>query len=84
MTTTLEGGDGSRHAAAALYPRERPGTNCKGGWVGTRAGVDRCEKSRPTPEFDPRAAQPVASHYTDYATRPTNLGIITPSKFSMR
>jgi hypothetical protein len=38
---------GQRHAAAALYPRERPGTHCTGGWVGLRAGLDRCGKSRP-------------------------------------
>jgi hypothetical protein len=30
-----------------LYPREWPGTHCTGGWVGPRAGLDRCEKSRP-------------------------------------
>jgi len=30
----------------ALYPRERPGTNCTGGWVGPSAGVDGCRKSR--------------------------------------
>ena len=36
-----------RHAPAALYPRERPGTHCTGGWVGPRAGTDRCGKSRP-------------------------------------
>jgi len=29
-----------------LYPRERPGTHCVGGWVGPRAGLDRCGKSR--------------------------------------
>ena len=23
-------------------PRKRPGTHCTGGWVGPRAGVDRC------------------------------------------
>ena len=23
-----------------LYHRERPGTHCIGGWVGTRAGLD--------------------------------------------
>jgi hypothetical protein len=28
-----------------LYPRERPGI---GGWVDPRAGLDLCEKSRPT------------------------------------
>ena len=30
-----------------LYPRERPGTHCVGGWVGPRAGLGRCGKSRP-------------------------------------
>jgi hypothetical protein len=28
-----------------LYPRERPGTHCTGGWVGPRVGLDVCEKS---------------------------------------
>src|SRR5215469_15988896 len=31
-----------------LYPRERPGTHCIGGWVGTRDGLDGCGKSCPT------------------------------------
>jgi len=64
---------GQRHALAALYPWERPGVHCTGGWVGPRAGLDRCEKSRLPPGFDPRTVQPVASHYTDYATRLTTL-----------
>ena len=38
---------GQRHAPAALYPRERPGTRCTGGWVGPRAGLDRLRKSFP-------------------------------------
>ena len=38
---------GQQHAPAVLYPRERPGTHCTGGWVGLRAGLDG-EKSRPT------------------------------------
>jgi hypothetical protein len=29
-----------------LYPRERPGTDCIGGWFGPGAGQDRCGKSR--------------------------------------
>ena len=37
---------GQRHASAALYPRERPGTHCTGGWVGPRSSLDRCGKSR--------------------------------------
>ena len=27
-------GGGQRHTPAVLYPRERPGTHCTGGWVG--------------------------------------------------
>jgi hypothetical protein len=30
-----------------LYPRERNGTRCTGGWVGPRVGLDVCEKSLP-------------------------------------
>jgi hypothetical protein len=48
-----------------LYPRERLGTHCTGGWVGPRAGLDVREKSRPPPGFDPRTVQLVASRYTD-------------------
>ena len=28
-----------------LYPRERPGTHCIGGWVGPRASLDSCGES---------------------------------------
>jgi len=55
---------GQRHAPAALYPRERLCTHYTGGWVGPKAGLDRCEKSRLPPGFDPRTVQPVASRYT--------------------
>jgi hypothetical protein len=48
-----------------LYPRERTGTHCMEGWVVFRTGLDRSGKSRPTPGFDPRTVQPVASRYTD-------------------
>ena len=48
-----------------LYPRERPRTHCIGGWVGLRASLDRCGKSRQPPGFDPRTVQPVARRYTD-------------------
>jgi len=32
--------------------------------------LDRCRKSRPPPEFNPRTVQPVANCYTDYTTWP--------------
>jgi len=50
-----------------FYPLERPGTHCTGGWVGPRAGLVGCRKSRSPPEFDPRPVEPVAGHYTDCA-----------------
>jgi len=56
---------GQRHAPAALYPRERPGTHCTGGWVGPGSGLYSCGKSRPPPGFDPQIVQPLASRYTD-------------------
>ena len=67
----LEGVRGQRHARDNLYPQERPSTHCTGGWVGPRVGLDRCGKSRPPPGFDPRSVQPIASHYTYWATWPT-------------
>jgi len=39
---------GQRHASAALYPRERPGTHWTGGWVSPRVGLEGCGKSAPT------------------------------------
>jgi hypothetical protein len=56
---------GQRHAPAAFTPGKDPGTHCTGGWVGPTSGLDRCGKSRPPPEFDPRTAQPLTSPYTD-------------------
>jgi len=50
----------------SLYPRERPGTYCIGGWVGLRASMDRCGKFGPTTGFDPRTVQPVAIRYTGW------------------
>jgi len=40
MTAALDGVSGQQHAPAVLYPRERPGTHCTGGWVGPRAILD--------------------------------------------
>jgi hypothetical protein len=55
--------------------------------VGPRAGLDTCGKSRPPPphrDSIPRpSVHPVASRYTDYASRPTYLCIVLP-KISVR
>jgi hypothetical protein len=41
-----------------LYPRERPSTHSIGGWVGPRAGLDRCRNSRPNQESIPGPSSP--------------------------
>ena len=38
---------GQLHAPDALPQGKRPGTNCIVGWVGPRADLDGCGKSRP-------------------------------------
>jgi hypothetical protein len=40
------------------YPRARPGTHCTGGWVGPRASLDVCEKSRPHRDSNPGPSSP--------------------------
>jgi hypothetical protein len=52
-----------------LYPRKRPDTHCI--WPQGRSRQVR--QISPPPGFDPRADQPVASRYTDYAIRPTSV-----------
>ena len=48
LTSTLDRGRGVVNAMPQpLYPRERPGTHCTGGWVGRTAGLDGCGKSHP-------------------------------------
>jgi hypothetical protein len=47
MTTAQDGGKVVSLTPRPLYPRERPGTHCIGGWVGPRAGLYGCGKSRP-------------------------------------
>jgi hypothetical protein len=62
---------GQRHAPAALYPRERtPGTHWTGGWVGSRAGLDKEARGKILYpclglNLDLLVAQSVARHYTD-------------------
>ena len=48
QTSALEGGEGSASRPGRTLPPGRPGTHCTGGWVGLRAGLDWCGKSRPT------------------------------------
>jgi len=59
---------GQRHAPAARPMGRRSVTHCKGGWVGSRAVLDGCGKSRPPLGFDARTVQPLEIRYTNYTT----------------
>jgi hypothetical protein len=70
MTTALEGVRGQLHAPAALYPGKDPVSIVQeGGWA--PGPVWTGAENLPPQGFDPRTIHPVASRYTDYATRPT-------------
>ena len=70
---------GQRHAPAAPYHRERRGTHCTGGWVGLRAGLDWCGKSRPT---GIRSPDPPARRHSLYRLRyPAHFSVNVTSQF---
>ena len=64
LTSALVGVGGQRDAPAA-FPRERPGAHMR--LAGSHGRSGRVRKISPTPGFDPRTVQPVASRYTDWA-----------------
>jgi hypothetical protein len=58
LTSALDGGWVVKATARPLCPRERHGTHYTGGWVGPRAGLDGCGKSRPHRDSIPRQSSP--------------------------
>jgi hypothetical protein len=71
-------------ALRPLYPQERPGTLCTGGWVGPRAGLDGAENLDPTEIRSP--ARPIRSeslysqrrriHYVTQSKTGDRLGLL--------
>jgi hypothetical protein len=59
-------GVGDQCQTPGVLPPEDP-IPIVGGWVGPKAGLNGCGKSRPPQWFDSRTVQPVASRCTDYA-----------------
>jgi hypothetical protein len=55
-----------------LYPRERPGTHCTGGWVGPRVGLDVCKKISPPTgiRFPDRPARNQSLNRLSYPAHP--------------
>jgi hypothetical protein len=64
LTLALDEGGWSRPHSGHF---KRPGTLCIGGWVGPRAGLDKCGKSRPKWIRSPDRPA-LASRYTDCAS----------------
>ena len=66
LTSALDGVGRQRHAPAALHPGEIRYPLCRR-LGGPQGRFGRVWKISPTPGFDPRTVQPVASRYTDWA-----------------
>jgi len=64
---------GQFHAPATLSPRKRPGTHCIGGWVGPRAVLDGCGKSRNHRDSIPGPSSPQQGAIPTALSRPTPL-----------
>jgi len=78
LTSVLdEGGWVVNATFRPLYSRELFGNHCVGGRVGSRAGIDGCEKSCPPPRFDPRTVQPEVSRYKSSTLFKINSSLIT-------
>ena len=77
MTTALEGSDGSASRLGRSLPSGKTRYPLYRGLGGPQGRSGQVRKISPPPEFDPRTVQPVASRYTDYATRPTSGSNVT-------
>ena len=71
MTTALEGGEGSASRTGRSLPPGKTRYPLYRRLGGPQGRSGQVRKISPPPGFDARTAQPVASRYTDYATRPT-------------
>jgi hypothetical protein len=54
-----------------LHPQKRLGTHCIGGWVGPRAGLDRCRNHRPHWDLIPGLSSPLQIAILTTLSRPT-------------
>jgi hypothetical protein len=80
MITALEGGKGSGSRPGPSLPPGKTRYPLYRRLGGPQGRSGQVRKISPPPGFDPRTVQPVASRYTDYATRPTDTGV--PASYS--
>ena len=71
MTTAREGGEGSASRPGRSLPQGKTRYPLYRRLGGPQGRSGQVRKISPPPGFDPRTVQPVASRYTDWATRPT-------------
>jgi hypothetical protein len=72
MSKALEGGEGSASRPGHSLLREKTRYPLYRRLGESQGQSGQVRKILPPPGFDPRTIQPVASRYTDYATRPTD------------
>jgi hypothetical protein len=73
MTTALEGGEGPASLPDRSLPPGKTRYPLYRRLDGPQGLSGQVRKISPPPGFDPPTVQPVASYYTDYATRPTTV-----------
>jgi hypothetical protein len=73
MTTALEGGERPVSGPGRSLPPGKSRHQLYRRLGGPQGPSGYVRKISPQPGFDSRTVQPVASRYTDYATRPTQL-----------
>ena len=81
MTTALEGGEGLASRPGRYLPPGKTRYPLYRRLGGPQGRSGQVRKTSPPPGFDPRTVQPVASRYTDYATRPTDCRVKGKGKF---
>ena len=74
MTTALEEGEGSASRPGRSLPPGKSRYPLYRRLGGSQGRSGQVRKISPPPGFDSRTVQPVASRYTDCATRPTKKG----------
>ena len=82
MTTALEGGEGSVSRPGRSLPPGKTRYPLYRRLGGPQGQSGQVRKISPPSGIDPRTVQPVASRYTDYATRPTSSLCATQFSFN--
>jgi hypothetical protein len=72
-TSALEGGEGSVWRPSRFLPPGKTRYPLYKRLDGPQGRSGQVRNISPPPGFDPQTVQPVASRYTDWATRPTGL-----------